>query len=1406
MNPFISGNNESNGDIEQQPINPFRFLRSFKREEINEFSGRNEDVLNLYSLVRGRSIQLIFGESGVGKTSLVLCGLANHFKKSDWYDVLILRKKNIMASIRQELTYRLLKNDVVDPEDMMNTEMLGELKEGALIELLYKKYYKPVYLIFDQIEELFLFGENDEKVAFFTLMKEVLSLRSKYCKVILIIRQEFHAKLKEFENKVVPVFSAGYEVKRVDQGKAHKIIAEGLEKQREHVRCYPDLDTIAAEIGKVVKGDGGINLLQLQVFMFYLWNRAMKGQPKGEKVAVFTEHLVREVGALEDPLREYVRETVEEIAEGKEGFVWEYLCQFVSEETTKMPVNVSNMKGSGNWLDVLVKKQIVRKMDEVGNYELSHDKLAPIIWAFRPKQERPRLMTPTIIGNPYKGLDSYDDIDQDIIRFFGRTAMVNDLISRIMDKKSVAIVGASGTGKSSIIKAGILPKLKEAGYRVITGKPDENPAIFKRRALKFLQNNPDCRKVVIYVDQFEELSTKCKSPNLREDFIKFLEEKINDDIIDIRVILSIRSDYEYEFDRRMKNWRTSKVVLPKIGREEIREIITEPVYQAGLEYKPTSLVNIILDEGERLGNFLPLLSYALSEMYEEYVNSKRGDGFLTEDDYNKIGGVADGLRSRAEEIFKEAGKETRRTIKNVMLRMVSRGLGEKAGRKVADKELIFEQDEENNRVKDVLDKFLKKRLLKMSVNDHGFIWYEPAHDSLIKAWDKIDEWIEEHGEDLYFLHDSLLNAILRYKEDETTWDGSRHLEKAKTILESADNWFNKEESEFIRASLVHRKERKDRKKKYEEERERLVMERQQHLEKLNDAYKNRDEKNRRSKKILIAGLGVITISTITLALLSYRLYQTNKLISGFEIAKINMDKAIADSTKLLAIERMKVAEDVSTELRSANLTKDSALRSVVELNKSLSVKNKQLFQSLLDIRRSDSIAQVEKKGRATASLSGRRLELARSYESSNPALAYRILQRAERLDPTNEDIRGYYNSFGNKLGYYEKIDIDSAQNATFSADGSYFKTVRDKQFVNIYDTAGFKIGDFYERGEILNTAFSPAGLQILSVTRSRLKIYDINGNDLNWKQPIPTPILQAFYDEEGTSIIAITPKSIFVLPAPGSTKSIFQYNINSDNIIDVYAGSGVIQVKTVDGVEVYYYGRSDRMFFFDRKDGEPNILPNGGGVIIYKGGFLKYFAFPFTRGLKFIRLENMGLYNGIDMSYTTISGITSPPNGDKLFFTIKADPTQLQQSGKGNVPLPASDLRPRIFEMNKFDATAKEIGFRKVTNDLSKALSSPDGKLLLTGESGFLGVYNVDPFKQAYTFGANNFTNGFDVYNYSSWVFHPENANIILTCQENLLGTSGRTKMWILGWPKELDSQKRLANYSEEYLESLELR
>src|SRR5664279_305387 len=144
---------------------PFKFLDSYNQHDKDIFFGRDEEIEALYEMVFQTPILLIYGASGTGKTSLIQCGLAGKFKSYDWLPLTIRRGSNINASLEKQLT-DAGGNDVDDEDFAMNDpskKLTGLLR---LIKGVYLRNFRPIYLIFDQFEELYLLGNKAEQSQF----------------------------------------------------------------------------------------------------------------------------------------------------------------------------------------------------------------------------------------------------------------------------------------------------------------------------------------------------------------------------------------------------------------------------------------------------------------------------------------------------------------------------------------------------------------------------------------------------------------------------------------------------------------------------------------------------------------------------------------------------------------------------------------------------------------------------------------------------------------------------------------------------------------------------------------------------------------------------------------------------------------------------------------------------------------------------------------------------------------------------------------------------------------------------------------------------------------------------------------------------------------------------------------
>ena len=138
---------------------PFKFLDSFTLDDRNIFFGRDQEITDLYRRVFESKILLVYGISGTGKSSLINCGLASRFEESDWLPVNVRRGNNINESINEAFNKRAIR------------PLKKNLSLSEKLQSIYLDHFKPVYLIFDQFEELFIFGSTEEKTSLKELAK-----------------------------------------------------------------------------------------------------------------------------------------------------------------------------------------------------------------------------------------------------------------------------------------------------------------------------------------------------------------------------------------------------------------------------------------------------------------------------------------------------------------------------------------------------------------------------------------------------------------------------------------------------------------------------------------------------------------------------------------------------------------------------------------------------------------------------------------------------------------------------------------------------------------------------------------------------------------------------------------------------------------------------------------------------------------------------------------------------------------------------------------------------------------------------------------------------------------------------------------------------------------------------------
>jgi WD40 repeat protein len=352
---------------------PFKFLDSYTLADRDIFFGRDQEITELYRRVFESRILLVYGISGTGKSSLINCGLASRFDDSDWLPVNVRRGSNIIESLN----------------DAFNKQSIKPFKKNLTfsekLQSIYLDHFKPIYVIFDQFEELFILGSDDEITGFIKLIKEIVESETQ-CRIIFIIREEFLAGITEFENDLPDIFSNRFRVEKMKRANAIHAI-EGPCKVH-NIETEPGLSEEL--IDKLCPAGNEIELTFLQIYLDRIFRIASSEKQETDNLKLTKEILTRS-GSVSDLLGQFLEEQIRELDDPDTGMA--ILKSFVSVHGTKIQLNESEILDSIvafgtiidkadllKYLSKFVDLRILRERDEEDQFELRHDSLASKIY------------------------------------------------------------------------------------------------------------------------------------------------------------------------------------------------------------------------------------------------------------------------------------------------------------------------------------------------------------------------------------------------------------------------------------------------------------------------------------------------------------------------------------------------------------------------------------------------------------------------------------------------------------------------------------------------------------------------------------------------------------------------------------------------------------------------------------------------------------------------------------------------------------------------------------------------------------------------------------------------------------------------------------------------------------------
>lgn len=463
-----------------------------------------------------------------------------------------------------------------------------------------------------------------------------------------------------------------------------------------------------------------------------------------------------------------------------------------------------------------------------------------------------------ILTSPYKGLKKFEQTDKD--RFFGREQFVRQLINDLNQTNLLLLLGASGSGKSSVVRAGLIPQLAQRwGDRFVnlTFNPDNDPfeslyaSLLNRygqtktqfvrqgRAGTLVQLVETLKSTddywLIFVDQFEELFTTSQVEKCNQfisDLVQ-LNQRLKQFPVEncqVKIIAAMRSDFLDRlspYPNLVKATDLSRPIIAELQLDELRLAIEQPAAHYGVVFEEGLVEEIIKDVQGQAG-YLPLLQYTLDLLWETEVKTDdiNNTRTLPIHTYRALGGVRGALQKRVEQIYEglsEANSKAKQlpSAKQLAAQRIFLKLVEIAGNAEAETEWKplrrralqseFSDEQEQAVLKQLIDQnLLVSNAIMQTDGPAPVATVEVAHEILLTSWSRLNEWIQEYHRKIA-LRNRLNDDVVRWqpkKNEDELWSGSK-LEQAVELKKDPTfnqvlGGFSTTANEFIEASVGRR--------------------------------------------------------------------------------------------------------------------------------------------------------------------------------------------------------------------------------------------------------------------------------------------------------------------------------------------------------------------------------------------------------------------------------------------------------------------------------------------------------------------------------------------------------------------------------------------------------------------------
>ncbi|MBC7875923.1 MAG: PD40 domain-containing protein [Anaerolineales bacterium] len=699
---------------------------------------------------------------------------------------------------------------------------------------------------------------------------------------------------------------------------------------------------------------------------------------------------------------------------------------------------------------------------------------------------------------PYKGLDVFEEEDAEL--FFGREKLVDNLVSRVKESRTVFITGPSGSGKSSLVRAGLLHALKQGAIKnsdkwlYETIKPGRNPLealAFAFSRLKspelgnyFSQNihQPnvldECtesvlserkdQRLVLFIDQFEEIFTQV-SKGITDAFLQLITNSVSKQNGRVIILFCMRSDFLPNCATYPELNTLLSQQFIQIGAMQSNELVSaiaQPALRVGLRIDPDLVAQIINDMKGEPGA-LPLMQFALKELFD-IEQAKGGLIALALSDYLKHGGIDEALERHADNSLAKLSGHEQQLARNIFSALIEIGRGTQDTRRTALFEELIPASTSENEIEIIVQKLADARLVTTD-EQAGKDTITISHEKLIDAWPWLKKLVNENRE-VIALQNEINSAAKEWEEHKRDisylYTGARLLNADEQVKKQNLN-LNQLAREFVKAGQARK---------------------------------------RRSQGLLFSGFSVVLIVSIIVSVLFRNQalatqVANNEVNAQIEIAEANAEKAQKQAEIALARQLASQAQSIFNERdfrqQISVLLGIQSIKMYPTVNAAIVIKNNILTHPIANISQDGPITAVAFSPDGKYALSGSKDGTARIWEAQTGTEIARMPHDAW-VYAVSFSPDGKYALSGSKDGtarvWETQTGVEIARmthdglvhTATFSPDGKYIVSGSDDRTARVWETqTGVEIARMTHENSVVAVSFSPDGKYVLSSSEDR---------------------------------------------------------------------------------------------------------------------------------------------------------------------------------------------------------------------------------------------------------------------------------------------------------------------------------